>query len=78
MADGGVQMRSDIASVLAQMRTMRAAVDMPISSRYPGNRHGLNPSGGDNDFGSLLKASIDSVSSLQNESSAAGQRVQPR
>lgn len=69
MADGGVQMRSDIASVLAQMRTMRSAVDMPIRPdiRETGT---VQPAGGDNDFGSLLKASIDSVSSLQNESSA--------
>ncbi|MCB1684377.1 MAG: flagellar hook-basal body complex protein FliE [Pseudomonadales bacterium] len=69
MSDSGVQMRSDIASVLAQMRAMRTAAEVPVQPDVK-EASGLTAGRTGTDFGALLKASIDSVSELQNASSA--------
>lgn len=75
MSDSGMQIRSDINSVLAQMRAMRASVSNEISQNLQEvdrAAQGLTtPAAGHrSQFGSLLSDAVNSVNSLQQSSSA--------
>ena len=75
MSDSGMQIRSDISSVLAQMRTMRQAVNNEIAQNLreadrPAAISGNQKVAPQGEFRALLGDAIGSVNELQQVSSA--------
>jgi len=75
MSDSGIQIRSDINSVLAQMRSMRASVSSELTQNLrevdrpePGVQN--LAAGHRSEFGTLLSDAVNSVNSLQKSASA--------
>jgi len=75
MSDSGMQIRSDINSVLAQMRSMRASVSSELTQNLrevdrpePGVQN--LAAGHRSEFGTLLSDAVNSVNSLQKSASA--------
>ena len=79
MSDSGMQIRGDISSVLAQMRSMRESVNTELQSnlqridraadvKHPLRSTAVNDTAGE--FKTLLGDAIDSVNTLQRSASA--------
>jgi flagellar hook-basal body complex protein FliE len=75
MSDSGMQIRSDINSVLAQMRSMRASVSSELTQNLrevdrpePGVQN--LAAGHRSEFGTLMSDAVNSVNSLQKSASA--------
>lgn len=70
MSDSGMQVRGDISSVLAQMRSMRESVNAELRSNLQGIDRAAEVRPAAGEFKTLLGDAINSVNTLQQSASA--------